>query len=70
MKISARNQLKGRIISLTLGAVNAEIVIELPGGNQVVSMITKDSAINLDLSVGKEVYAVIKASNVMIAVDH
>ncbi len=70
MKISARNQLKGRIVSLTPGAVNAEIVIELPGGNHVVSMITKDSAINLDLSVGKEVYAVIKASNVMIAVDH
>ncbi len=70
MKISARNQLKGRIVSLTPGTVNAEIVIELPGGNQVVSMITKDSAINLDLSVGKEVYAVIKASNVMIAVDH
>ncbi|MEQ8201957.1 MAG: TOBE domain-containing protein [Syntrophomonadaceae bacterium] len=70
MKISARNQLKGRIVSLKPGTVNAEIVIELPGGNQVVSMITKDSAINLDLSVGKEVYAVIKASNVMIAVDH
>ncbi len=70
MKISARNQLKGRIVSLKPGTVNTEVIIELPGGNQVVSMITRDSAIALDLSVGREVYAVIKASNVMVAVDH
>ncbi|MEQ8236106.1 MAG: molybdopterin-binding protein [Syntrophomonadaceae bacterium] len=70
MKISARNQLKGKVKSITPGAVNTEVVIELPGGTEVVSIITKNSADSLGLAVGKEVYAVVKASNVMIAVDH
>ena len=69
MKISARNMLKGEVKKVNHGAVNSEIVIELPGGAQIVSIITKTSAESLGLSVGKEVYAVIKASNVMIAVD-
>lgn len=70
MKISARNQLKGKVKSITPGAVNAEVVIELPGGTEVVSIITKNSADSLGLAVGKEVYAVVKASSVMIAVEH
>jgi len=70
MRISARNQLKGKIVKLTPGTVNTEVVIELPGGTQVVSMITKDSANSLELAVGKEVYAVVKATSVMVAVDH
>jgi molybdopterin-binding protein len=49
--------------------VNTEIVIELPGGAEIVSIITKDSADSLGLTSGKEVYAIIKASNVMIGVD-
>jgi len=61
--------LKGEVKKVNHGAVNSEIVIELPGGAQIVSIITKTSAESLGLSVGKEVYAVIKASNVMIAVD-
>ncbi len=69
MKISARNVLKGKVKSVTHGAVNSEVVVELPGGIQVVSIITKTAAENLGLATGKEVYAVIKASNVMIAVD-
>lgn len=69
MKISARNVLKGTVKSVVQGAVNSEVVIELPGGNQIVSVITKESAENLKIQVGKSVYAVIKASNVMIAVD-
>jgi molybdopterin-binding protein len=69
MKISARNVLKGRIQQLTAGAVNTEVVVELEGGAQVVSIITKSSAENLGLEEGKEVYAVIKASDVMIAVE-
>jgi molybdopterin-binding protein len=69
MKISARNVLKGTVKSVHHGTVNSEVVIELPGGNEIVSMITKGSAESLDLAVGKEVYAVIKASNVMIAVE-
>ncbi len=69
MKLSARNALKGKVIQLTTGAVNTEVVLELPGGAQVVSIITNESAWSPGLAVGKEAYAVIKASNVMIAVD-
>ena len=69
MKISARNMLKGKIKQIKPGAVNSEVIIELTGGGQVVSIITKESVENLELVVGKQVYAVIKASNVMIAVD-
>lgn len=69
MKISARNSLKGKIKSITTGAVNNEIVIELPNGMEVVSIITKDSSERLDLTEGKQVYAVVKASDVMIATD-
>lgn len=69
MEISARNTLKGKIKRVSEGAVNAEVVLELPGGTEIVSIITKTSAEHLGLKEGKEVYAVIKASNVMIAID-
>jgi molybdopterin-binding protein len=69
MKISARNTLKGTVKTVEHGAVNSEIIVELPNGVEVVSIITKDSAERLNLSPGKEVYAVIKASDVMIATD-
>ncbi len=69
MKLSARNVIKGKVKKVTHGAVNSEVVVELPGGVEVVSIITKTSAEGLGLAVGKEVYTVIKASNVMLAVD-
>jgi len=69
MKISARNALKGKVKEINQGAVNTEIIIELAGGETITSVITKSSAERLELVAGKEVYAVIKASNVMIAVD-
>ena len=69
MKLSARNILQGRVKSIEHGAVNSEVAIELPGGSEVVSIITKESAEALGLATGKEVYAVIKASDVMVAVD-
>ena len=69
MKLSARNILKGIITRINQGAVNSEIVIELPGGIEIVSIITRTSVKSLGLKKGKEVYAVIKASNVMIGVD-
>ena len=69
MKISARNVLRGKVSRLIHGAVNTEVIIELPGKIEVVSIITKSSAKKLGLKRGKEVYAVIKASNVMIATD-
>jgi molybdopterin-binding protein len=69
MEISARNTLKGTVKTVEHGAVNSEVTMELPGGIEIVSIITKDSATRLNLSPGKEVYAVIKASDVMIATD-
>ncbi len=69
MRISARNVLKGKVKKITDGAVNTEVVVEVLGGQEVVSMITKSSAHSLGLAVGKEVYAVIKASSVMLGVD-
>jgi len=69
MKISARNMLQGKVKSIKVGAVNTEVVVELSGGGKITSIITKESAEGLALAVGKDVYAVIKASNVMIAID-
>ena len=69
MNISARNALKGKVKQIAPGAVNAEVTVELPGGAEVVSIITKTSAERLNLAIGKDVYAVIKASDVMIATD-
>ncbi len=69
MNISARNTLKGTIKRVTHGAVNTEAVVEIGDGIEVVSVITKESAERLGLANGKEVYVVIKASDVMIAAD-
>jgi molybdopterin-binding protein len=70
MRISARNNLKGTIKKIAIGAVNAEVVIELPGGDQVISIVTKEAIASLGLVEGATAYAIIKASNVMIGVDH
>ncbi len=69
MKLSARNMLKGKILKIVKGAVNSEITLELPGGTRIVSIITNSSVASLGLKKGKEAYAVIKASSVMMAVD-
>jgi molybdopterin-binding protein len=69
MKISARNVLRGKVKRVVHGMVNTEVVVELPGGGQIVSIITKESAENMQIAEGKEVSAVIKASNVMLAID-
>ncbi len=69
MKISARNMLKGKIKEIKTGAVNSIIILEISSGDEMVSVITNESVKNLGLAKGKIAYAVIKASNVMIAVD-
>ena len=69
MKISARNVLRGKVKKVTPGAVNAEVIIEISGGQEIVSIVTKDSAEKLGLKEDREVYAIVKASNVMIAID-
>jgi molybdopterin-binding protein len=69
MRISARNILKGKVKKIEKGAVNTEVIIELPDGTEIVSIITKESAENLGLALGKQVYAIIKASSVMVGID-
>jgi molybdopterin-binding protein len=69
MKISARNILNGKVKKIVKGPVSSEVTVELPGGDTIVSVITKTSAENLNLTEGKDVYVVIKATNVMIATD-
>lgn len=69
MKLSARNVLQGKVVKIVPGVVNAEVTIQLPGGEQIVSIITMASVTSLGLKEGGEAYAVIKASSVMIAVD-
>jgi molybdopterin-binding protein len=69
MKLSARNVLKGKVVKVTQGAVNSEVILEVAPGIQVVSIITRQSAETLGIAEGKEAYAIIKASNVMVAVD-
>ncbi len=69
MKISARNVLKGKVKKINTGAVNSEVTIELAGGQELISVITNASVANLGLKEGSSVYGVVKASNVMIAVD-
>lgn len=69
MKLSARNILKGKVKSITKGAVNAEVIISLPNGTELVSIITNASAEELKLKKGKKAYAIIKASNIILGVD-
>lgn len=69
MKLSARNQLKGKVVSIEKGAVNAIVGIEIAGGNVVTATISMGSVERLGLVIGKEVYAVIKATSVMVGVD-
>jgi len=69
MKISARNQLKGKVTEIKEGAVNGTVAIDIGGGNIVSAVITMDSITRLGLKVGSDAYAVIKASSVMVAVD-
>ena len=70
MKLSARNQLKGKVVSIEKGAVNGIVSIELKGGDVVTATISLNSIKELGLEVGKDAYAVIKATSVMVGVDH
>lgn len=70
MKISARNSLAGTVRAVEIGAVNAEVKIEIAPGIHIVSMITKEAVADLGLKPGRRAYAIIKASSVMVGVDH
>ena len=70
MKLSARNQLKGTITGIQEGAVNCIITMDIGGGNVITSTISLGAVQELGLRVGMEAFAVIKATSVMIGVDH
>ena len=69
MKISARNVLKGKIVSVEKGATTAHVKIEIAPGQVVTAAITNDPVDALKLAPGADAYAVVKASDVMVAVD-
>lgn len=69
MRLSARNQIKGTIQAIEKGAVNGIVKIDIGGGNVISSTISMAAIEELGLEVGKEAYAVIKATSVMVAVD-
>ncbi len=69
MKVSARNVFSGKVAEIKKGAVNAEVRIDLKGGIQIAAIVTNYSIDNLDLAVGKDTYAIIKASSVVIGTD-
>ena len=69
MKLSARNQLGGTIKSVVPGAVNAEVTLEIGNGVDVTAVITSESVERLELAVGKRAYAIVKATDVLIATD-
>jgi molybdopterin-binding protein len=69
MKISARNVLSGKVIALTKGATTAHVKIEIGAGAVVTASITNEAVDALGLAVGKKASAVIKASDVMVAID-
>jgi molybdopterin-binding protein len=65
-QFSARNQLRATVKSVKLGTVMAEVVMQLPDGQEIVSAITRSSAESLNLQQGDQVVAIIKATEVMI----
>ena len=64
MKLSARNQLKGKVININKGAVNSIVSIDIGGGNIITAAVEE-----LGLKVGSDAYAVIKATSVMVGID-
>ncbi len=69
MKLSARNQFKGKVVEIQEGAVNGIVKIDIGGGNVVSATISMNAIRELGLEVGKEAYAVIKATSVMVGID-
>jgi molybdate transport system regulatory protein len=67
MKISARNVFEGEITSLAAGPINTEVALTLPGGDELVAVVTQASALSLGLAVGGRASAVVKAPWVMVA---
>ena len=69
MKISARNRLKGKVVDVHKGATTAHVRIDIGNGTVVTASITNEAVDELGLKTGSDAYAVVKASDVMVAVD-
>ena len=69
MKISARNQFKGVVVGIQEGAVNGIVKIDIGGGNIMSATISMNAIRELGLEVGKEAYAIVKATSVMVGID-
>lgn len=69
MKISARNRLRGTVVKIKKGAVAAQVEVDVGGGNVITSTITLDAVDDLNLHEGMQAWVVIKASEVILAVD-
>ena len=70
MKLSARNQFKGTVVGIEEGAVNGIVKIDIGGGNVMSATISMAAIKELGLEVGKEAYAVVKSTSVMVGVEH
>lgn len=69
MKLSARNQISGKVLSIKEGVVNASVKVDIGGGNIISSTITLEAVKDLDLKVGSDVTTVIKSSSVLLMVE-
>lgn len=69
MKLSARNVLSGKVAEIESGSVNAVVKVDIGGGKIISSMITLDALKDLGVSVGSDVFAIVKSSNVILGVD-
>ena len=69
MRVSARNQLQGKIVDIAKGQTTAHVRVDIGGGTVVTASVTNEAVDELGLTVGARAYAVIKASDVMMAVD-
>jgi molybdopterin-binding protein len=69
MKLSARNLLKGKVVSVEQGMITAKVMLDVGGGTIITSIISKESVADLSIKVGDAAYAVIKSTEVMIAKD-
>ena len=69
MKLSARNQFKGKVVDIQEGAVNGIVKIDIGGGNVMSATISMNAIKELGLEVGKEAYAVVKATSVIVGID-
>jgi molybdate transport system regulatory protein len=68
MKVSARNQMRGTVSDIKEGAVEAQVTLDV-GGQVITAVVTMDALADLGLSVGSEAIAIVKADNVMLAID-